>query len=105
MPTSARWWMTAFFIGVLFAVVARLFFPDAIPWPSDLPSGTQAALRLFVGNRLGHGGTGDLVGCAKSRSSTLTHAQLRFVIGDSGFNSTNREITDRQMSLSAGRCS
>ena len=53
MPTSARWWMTAFFIGVLFTAIARRFFPDAMPWPNDLPAGTQAALRLFVGIVIG----------------------------------------------------
>jgi hypothetical protein len=49
LPPAARWWMTAFFIGVVFSALARRFFPDAMPWSADLPAGTQAGLRLFVG--------------------------------------------------------
>jgi hypothetical protein len=53
MPAAARWWMTAFFIGVVFSALARRFFPEAMPWPGDFPERTQAALRLFVGIVIG----------------------------------------------------
>jgi len=41
--------MTAFVIGVAFSVIARRFFPDAMPWSESLPDRTQAVLRLFAG--------------------------------------------------------
>ena len=54
LPNAARWWMTAFFIGVVFSFVARRFFDDKMPWSDDLPAGTQAGLRLFLGIVIGN---------------------------------------------------
>jgi hypothetical protein len=45
--------MAAFFIGMVFSAIARRFFADAMPWSDELPRGTQAALRLFIGIVLG----------------------------------------------------
>ena len=50
---ASRWWTIAFFIGIIFSAVVRGFFPDAMPWSSNLPRGTQAVLRLFVGVLIG----------------------------------------------------
>jgi hypothetical protein len=50
---AARWWMTAFFIGVVFSAIVGRFFADAMPWSEDLPRPTQASLRLFTGIALG----------------------------------------------------
>jgi hypothetical protein len=55
IPSAARWWITAFFIGVVFSTIAQRFFPDAMPWSEDLPIRTQAALRLFAGIVIGIG--------------------------------------------------
>jgi hypothetical protein len=52
MPPAGRWWMTAFFTGVLFSAAGSRF-PDAMPWSSELPDGTQAVLRLCAGIVLG----------------------------------------------------
>jgi hypothetical protein len=53
LPRAARWWMTAFFIGLVFSIVARRFFADRMPWSADLPAGTEASLRLFSGIVIG----------------------------------------------------
>jgi len=43
------WWFRAFFIGIVFSLVARRFFPELMPWSEDLPRRTQGVLFLLSG--------------------------------------------------------
>ena len=51
--TAQWWWFRAFFVGIVFSLVARRFFPELMPWSEDLPRRTQAGLFLLSGIVLG----------------------------------------------------
>jgi hypothetical protein len=53
LSPAARWWMTAFFIGMVVSAIVGRFFADAMPSSDDLPRATQAGLRLFAGILVG----------------------------------------------------